>query len=278
MTDRWFELASIDHFWIEWRFEAFRKHLALLPSPPARVLEIGCGHGVFRQQLEEQIGYTVDGCDLGVPALRMAKRGRGHLMVYDIHDRHPSVVRSYPAVFLMDVVEHIDDDAAFLESAAAHCQPGGVIGINVPAGQWLYSRYDEEAGHVRRYTKATMRSLLKRVGLTPLALTYWGFSLVPLLVARKAMLSQAGPGSVIKRGFQPPGAMVHRLLKTLMKAEIGLLDSPPTGTSLLASRACPLRGRTSASSASSVFSVSSVFFTARGSAGRCRCPTRLRRG
>jgi 2-polyprenyl-3-methyl-5-hydroxy-6-metoxy-1,4-benzoquinol methylase len=234
MADRWFEISGIDHFWIEWRFDALKKYLDILPAASEPILEVGCGHGVFRQQLEEQLGYVVDGCDLNMAALQMAVPGRGRLLVYDIHDRNPDLLGCYSAVFLMDVVEHVDDDPGFLRSAAAHAKPGAIVVINVPAHPWLYSKYDEEAGHVRRYSRRTMRALIGQAGLQPVAVGYWGLSLVPLLVARKAMVAVSASDQVIRRGFEPPGETAHRMLKRLKNVETSLVHSPVSGTSVLA--------------------------------------------
>ena len=124
MDDAYFDFARDDHFWIQWRFEALTRLKSLLPPPQdSTVLEVGCGSGVFREQLEHHFGYCADGCDLNVNALQRAKTGRGELLVYDINDRHPATVGRYAAVFLMDVIEHIADDTAFLRSAAVQFAP-----------------------------------------------------------------------------------------------------------------------------------------------------------
>ena len=241
MADRWFDITSPDHFWIEWRFEALKHLRSTLPPASEPILEIGCGHGVFRQQLEQQFGYSVDGCDLNMTALEMATPGRGRLLAYDIHERHPELLGRYAAVFLMDVVEHLDDDVAFVRSAAAHGKPGGVVVINVPAHQWLYSGYDTEAGHVRRYNRATMTAIIRKAGLEPIAVRYWGLSLVPLLVARMALMAGSRSDQIIRRGFEPPGETAHRVLKWMKRAETRAFKSPPSGTSVLAVARIPTR-------------------------------------
>lgn len=57
-------------------------------------------------------------------ALEMAKPGKGQLFVYNILDQKPSLLGRYDAVFLLDVIEHIDDDTAFLRAALRHLQSG----------------------------------------------------------------------------------------------------------------------------------------------------------
>ena len=233
MDDAYFDFARDDHFWIEWRFEALKRLKSLLPPQDSTVLEVGCGSGVFRRQLEDHFGYCADGCDLNVHALQRARTGRGELLVYDINDRHPATVGKYAAVFMMDVIEHIADDTAFLRSAAAHVRPGGIVVISVPANAWLHSQYDEQVGHERRYTRATLVRLLGDAGLTPIAVRYWGLSLVPLLLARRLVLS-LGNANTFARGFEPPGPQAHRLLKVLKRVETSLLSDPVCGTSVLA--------------------------------------------
>jgi 2-polyprenyl-3-methyl-5-hydroxy-6-metoxy-1,4-benzoquinol methylase len=133
----------------------------------------------------------------------------------------------------MDVVEHIRDDVSFLRSAAVHARPGGIVVVNVPANQWLYSRYDKELGHERRYSRTTLLQLLRDSGLAPVAVKYWGMSMLPLLMARKLMLSLTS-GNTVGRGFEPPGRAVHRALKWVKNMETTLLSAPFSGTSLLA--------------------------------------------
>jgi 2-polyprenyl-3-methyl-5-hydroxy-6-metoxy-1,4-benzoquinol methylase len=59
----------------------------------------------------------------------------------------------YDLILYIDVVEHIEDDAADLERACRHLKPGGALAIIVPAFQGLYSPFDRAVGHYRRYSK-----------------------------------------------------------------------------------------------------------------------------
>src|SRR6266699_730715 len=126
MAGEWFQFATADHFWMQWRHSLLARALKRAGGPLRCALEIGCGHGVARDMLERDFDFPVDGCDLDRTALEMAKPGKGRLFVYDILDQAPSLLGHYDAVFLLDVIEHIPDDRAFLSAALRHLRAGGL--------------------------------------------------------------------------------------------------------------------------------------------------------
>ena len=233
----WYELASASHFWMVGRLAAVLRQCRAHGIPlaaPLRLLEIGCGEGVLRAQLEGHSAWTIDGCDLDLASLRHNPRGRGEVFLYDIFQRLPALEARYDGLLLFDVIEHIADVPAFLEAALFHLKPGGWVFLNVPALQSLYSRYDEVVGHQRRYDKRLMTDELQRAGLTVVALTYWGLSFLPLLLLRQQLLKGAATEQVVAQGFRPPSALANALLTWLIRAEVALLGHPVRGTSLLA--------------------------------------------
>ncbi|MCP3985196.1 MAG: class I SAM-dependent methyltransferase [bacterium] len=236
--DAWFDLTSADHFWFQWRFRATWRLLAdsdVSASMPLRVLEVGCGTGVLLEQLEAATAWTVDGADLDRAALEHVPAGRGRVLFYDLHDRLESMYQAYDLIVLFDVLEHVVDTAPFLSSLLHHLKPGGHLLINVPAEPWLFGRYDEAAGHVRRYDKRSLRDEFRNSSdVTVCDMRYWGLSLVPIVLLRKLVsLWQTQSKAVIERGFQPPGELVHSLLKSMMRVEDALVRNPPLGSSLL---------------------------------------------
>ena len=197
-------------------------------------LEIGCGHGVARQMLERDLGIPVDGCDLNRTALATAKPAKGNLFVYNILDQKSSLLGRYDAVLLLDVIEHINDDAAFVRAALRHLRSGGIVAVNVPANMMLFSDYDRVAGHVRRYTRHGLRGLLESCGVEIQGIQPWGLLMIPLLLARKTLLRRAKQADVIRTGFVPPNSLSQLLLHGMKNIETSLPFRMPFGTSILA--------------------------------------------
>jgi SAM-dependent methyltransferase len=234
MADEWFEIATAEHFWMQWRHAVVLRAARAAGVPLQRALEIGCGSGVARMMLERDLGVPVDGCDLNRAALEMAEPGRGRLFSYDILDLEPSMLDRYDAVFLLDVVEHIPADTTFLTAALKHLRPGGLIVINVPAGMMFFSQYDRVAGHVRRYSHKTLSRLFRRCGMESEGLEYWGLSMVPVLLARKAYMRMIPPTDIMRAGFAPPNQAIQSVFGALKRIETALPFAMPFGTSLLA--------------------------------------------
>jgi SAM-dependent methyltransferase len=234
----WYEIAYATHFWFEWRLAAFLRlcdDLQIDRTAPWRGLDIGCGNGVVRTQIEGNSKWTLDGADLNEKHLEESSSVRGDSLYYDIHDRVPELQARYDFIILFDVLEHIDESSKFLDSTLFHLKPGGWLFINVPALETLRSNYDRAAGHVRRYDKKMMQRELAAHPVQARDMRYWGFSMLPLLLART--IATAGRRSIkdiIDTGFKPPSEGINRLLKGVMRLETKLTRRPPLGTSLMA--------------------------------------------
>ena len=84
---------------------------------------------------------------------------------------------------MMDVLEHIEDDAAFLKNAVAKLKVGGTILITVPAWQFLFSQHDEKSHHYRRYNRKQLLTVLRNpaIKVEKCHYFYTGLFLVRLL-------------------------------------------------------------------------------------------------
>ncbi len=66
----------------------------------------------------------------------------------------------YDTLLYIDVIEHIEDDAAEIRVAHSLLKPGGYLVILVPSLPYLYSPFDKEIGHFRRYTKKSLKQAI----------------------------------------------------------------------------------------------------------------------
>lgn len=222
MADDWYEIASLNHFWVRHRFKVFEsicRKIRLKELAP-RIADIGCGCGLLQRQLGARYGWKVDGYDLNQAALIKSIALDHPIFFYDINERHEDLKHSYDIIFLFDVIEHLHNESTFLESVKFHLKPNGILVVNVPAGQWLFSRYDEVAGHFRRYTQKSLNRLLGQAGFSTATCTYWGLAYIPLILARKFVLafrSQLTDLDIIESGFKPPTAFLNSLLSYVMR-------------------------------------------------------------
>ncbi|WIM94455.1 methyltransferase domain-containing protein [Actinoplanes oblitus] len=71
----------------------------------------------------------------------------------------------YSAAVSYNVLEHIEDHVGALRGMGALVRPGGRVILIVPAFMFAMSRVDIATGHLRRYTKKSMRAAMDEAGL-----------------------------------------------------------------------------------------------------------------
>jgi SAM-dependent methyltransferase len=233
MAERWFEIANVGHFWVRRRFKVLQQLAGGLIGSANAMAEVGCGHGLLQRQIEDAYAREVTGFDLNDYALTHNISRRSMVCCYDIFQANPGLRSKFDLIFLFDVLEHISDEDKFMRALLFHLANGGQLILNVPAGQWAYSEYDQAAGHVRRYSIRNLREAAARSGLQIAKWTYWGLPLIPTLALRKIWLrDKHDSGEIISSGFDSRSAAINILLHLVSKCEVtpqGFL-----GTSLMA--------------------------------------------
>lgn len=230
MGDAWFEIASPDHFWFIRRFDVLNKIAGRWIKNATRVAEFGCGNGVVQAQIGDRYKANVDGYDLNQLSLQ-ENISSSPLFCYDVHQRNPELANRYDFIVLFDVLEHIDDEDGFLASVLYHLKSGGILCINVPALQSLYSKYDKAVGHVRRYTLGQLLEVAQRNSLKPVASTYWGLPLMPLLWMRRYWIRNMPEDQIIAQGMDSRTGALNSLLRAWSRLEA--IPQQMTGTSVM---------------------------------------------
>lgn len=156
----------------------------------------------------------------------------------------PLPAGSFDLVLALDVLEHLDDDAAGLSGAFRLLKPGGLLLVTVPALPSLWGRQDVVSHHRRRYTRRTLLDAFARAGLPRPRATYFNTLLFPLVAAARWARAAVGAASESGSDFEEnrPG-MLNEALASLFAFERHLLwrVPMPVGVSLLALARAPRR-------------------------------------
>lgn len=170
-------------FWFQHRNAIITDVVRLFP-PDGPIFDIGGGNGYVAKGLEME-GFPTVLVEPGpAGASNAVKRGLKNVICATV-ETAGFRSNTLSAVGLFDVVEHIEDDLAFLAHVQSLMPVDGRIYLTVPAFQLLWSREDDDAGHYRRYTPKSIARCLQRAGFAVEYMTYFfWFLTLPVFVCR----------------------------------------------------------------------------------------------
>lgn len=177
-------------FWFSHRNRCITAAVRRFP-PDGFVLDIGGGNGYVARGLIDA-GYETVLLEPGSDGARNAKLGR-HLPTVINSTLDDAAIRtgSVPNAGLFDVLEHIEDDLAFVERLFQIVRPSGLLYVTVPAFDWLWSTSDVDAMHYRRYTRRSLTRLFAG-RFDVLYATYIFERLVPISMLVRALPYRLG--------------------------------------------------------------------------------------
>jgi len=208
-----------------------------------RLLDLGCGTGgILNDWARESQCFGVDRSRLGVEICR--GRGLEGVAQGDL-EAPPLAAGCFDLVFAMDVIEHLDDDVAFLAKARELCAPGGHAIFSVPAYQALWSPHDETFQHRRRYSARGLEAAVRAAGFEIERLTFSNVLVFPPAAAWRLIAGRTPVRRVAPRtDFWPVPRWLNALLTALYRVEARALSrwNAPFGLSIVCVARAPGEG------------------------------------
>ncbi len=135
-----------------------------------RILEVGSGIANISRLLPKREWLTLS--DRDPEYLRLLEQAFGEQDTVDVRkldldsdEDFDNLSRQYDTVVCLNVLEHVEHDAAALRRLVGALEPGGRLILLVPQYEFLMSEMDRSLGHYRRYTREAVESLMREVGL-----------------------------------------------------------------------------------------------------------------
>jgi methionine biosynthesis protein MetW len=178
---------------------------------PSRVLDVGCGNGVFSQRIQKATGAVVSGIDISLKSAEQAQARGVDARQCDVdEDGICYDAETFDLVFCGEVIEHIFDPDRLLEEIWRVLIPGGHLVISTPNLAAWYNRVllflgiqpiftdtstrktlgryvpllgqgSRPVGHLRVYTLAGLKDVLREYGFTILRVQAVPFLPYPIL-------------------------------------------------------------------------------------------------
>jgi len=138
------------------------------------VLEIGAGCGSFtRNYINEEIfSLTLtDTDDKNILILKNKYKNNPKIKI--TQQNINNIEQKFDTIIYLHVLEHIKNDKKEIKKAYKALKKNGRLIINVPAFQHLYSKFDEDVGHFKRYNKNQILSLCKSLKINNIDMKYY---------------------------------------------------------------------------------------------------------
>lgn len=126
-----------------------------------RVLEVGCGSGVFGANLQ---GQSYVGLELSPRAIAAAREKGLTVLNEEVEEHSKTHSETYDAVCAFQVLEHVADIQGFVRACIACLRPGGILLVSVPSADSFVARVSNNPTnlpphHMSWWTDACLRQI-----------------------------------------------------------------------------------------------------------------------
>ncbi len=189
----------------DWDADTIKSMLGKTESANPRLLEIGCGTGVFLAKAREH-GFDCSGLELSSYAAEFVRNMGIPVETKAIEDANfPD--NSWNVIVMREVIEHLPHPKEALQTIHRWLKPGGVLFMatgnydcperKLRGSDWFYFMPE---GHLYYFSNRTMAKYLRKVGFGTVRVTNQGDMLMEML--RKNGILEPGesvPRNIFKR-------------------------------------------------------------------------------
>lgn len=222
-----------DSFWFRHRLDCIS--LLIEKFNITSLLDVGGGNGKVSTFLEKK-GVTCALLEPGIQAIHNAQSNGFKILINSSLREANFKSNSFAAVGLFDVLEHIEDDDSFIKEIHRILKPEGQLVLTVPSYMFLFSSFDREVGHFRRYT---LKNLTRKLTENSFSIDYKTYLFlllpVPMFISRLFKPSASTITRRKKEHFSNSKFLnkVFRILLSLEKSFLIMKWSIPFGSSCL---------------------------------------------
>lgn len=142
-----------------------------------KILDVGCGSGTLSLYLASE-GNTVHGIDISKRAVYTSNKSAKELglknVSFEVLDfpRDKLRPKNYDVILLLEVIEHIEEDAKALQLLYSRLNINGILILSTPSKNaplyrlGLTKDFDKRVGHLRRYSEKEITTLIRSSGLS----------------------------------------------------------------------------------------------------------------
>lgn len=147
------------------------RFLQLMPERPIRCLDFGAGDAHVSRTFKETMGDRIQ-----ITCIEADERCWRHYPAWglDVCTELDDLAGQFDLIYLIEVIEHLDDPLQVLIALRSRLAPGGFMFISTPEGSQVESSTDayRNPTHVHFFSRNSLNLLLNKAGFTKLEKTF----------------------------------------------------------------------------------------------------------
>ena len=153
-------------------FRNYQQHL-IKKYINGTVAEVGPGNGINAKMYKKYC----DKLHLFEPTKKLSahlkKKFKSEAKIKVFNKKFKTNKSYYNSIIYLDVIEHIKDHKKEIINAYDSLKKNGHLIINVPAFQFLYSQFDKDVDHIKRFKKNDFEKILEKKKVGNLNMFYY---------------------------------------------------------------------------------------------------------